>query len=104
MSAKDFTIAKVAWIIERPGNTVPIERVIKTFFSVAKFLQDNGLSRGVLASRPEDIGPEFTIESSDLTERGLQVMRAAFDKWLRRVDKGMDPDDISMLKKALRSK
>jgi hypothetical protein len=55
----------------------------------------------MLASSLADISDDFSIEASDLTETGLEVMRKAYDKWVRKMDKGMSPSDTSLLAKAL---
>ena len=52
----------------------------------------------------DDISDEFSIEASDLTDQGLELMRKAYDKWVRKIDKGMDPKDTSLLAKALKGK
>ena len=39
--------------------------------------------------------------STDLTEEGVEVMKAAFYKWIDKTDKGMPPEDTSLLMKAL---
>ena len=104
MSTGEFTIDKVSWHTETPDNTESVDHVIERFFAVVEFLQMHDLTRRVMASRPEDIDLDFAIKSSDLTEKGLEVMKAAYDKWLRKVDKGLDPSDTSILEKALHKK
>jgi hypothetical protein len=104
MSAESFTIDKVSWHTQREGNLETRAQTIARIWSVVAFLQDNGLTEKVLASSEHDITDEFSIEAADLTERGLEVMRKAYDKWVGKIDKGMDPKDTSLLVKALKSK
>jgi hypothetical protein len=102
--SETFTIDKVSWHTSTPGNTETPEQTVARFFAVVSFLQSHGLTKRMLASSPQDISNEFSIEASDLTDRGMEVMRKAYDKWVRKVDKGMTPSDTSLLEKALASK
>ena len=104
MSTETFTIDKVAWHTETPGNPETREQIVARFFAVVSFLQGHGLTKRMLASSPAEISDEFSIEASDLTETGLEVMRKAYEKWVVKVDKGMSPSDTSVLAKALPSK
>jgi hypothetical protein len=97
----DFTIDRVSWHTQRQGNTEPREKTIQRFFVFADFLQRNGLTVRDI-SRPEaTIDDAFEIRSSDLTPEGLSLVKIAYDKWLRRVDRGMDPSKLSIFEKAL---
>jgi len=104
MSGESFTIDKVSWHTQTPGNPETREQTIARILSVVTFLQEHGLTKRVLASSAHDISDEFSIEAADLTEQGLELMRRAYDKWVRKVDKGMDPKDTSLLAKALKGK
>jgi stress-induced morphogen len=101
MAQETFTIDKVAWHTQTPGNPETREQIVARFFAVVSFLQQHGLTNRMLASSLADISDDFSIEASDLTETGLEVMRKAYDKWVRKMDKGMSPSDTSLLAKAL---
>ena len=103
MAEPDFTIDKVEWHTSTPGNPEPRELTIRRIFAVASFLQSHGLTNRTLVGRLEDVTDDFAIESRDLTERGMALLRQAYDKWLRKVDRGMAPEDLSLLEKALRA-
>jgi hypothetical protein len=104
MAQETFTIDKVAWHTETPGNPETREQIVARFFAIVSFLQQHGLTNRRLASSPAEISDEFSIEAGDLTETGLAVTREAYDKWVRKVDKRMNPSDTSLLAKALPSK
>jgi hypothetical protein len=99
---KDFTIDRVSWHVRVPGNLETFEDMVRRFFAVAMFLQKHNLTKRVLAAREEDIDEDFAIHSSDLTDRGLRVMRAAYDRWLTKVRPGSEPIDTTILERALR--
>lgn len=71
------------------------------FWFLVKFLQDKGLVRRELARSIEDITEEFSLYSSDLTDDGLKLLRTAYSKWLRRIDRGMSPSDTTLLEREL---
>jgi hypothetical protein len=102
MADADFTIDKVEWHTSTPGNLEPRELTVRRLFAVASFLQSHGLTRRPLVGGIEEVTDAFAIESRDLTDRGLELMRQAYDKWVRKVDRGMDPEDLSLFEKTLR--
>ena len=99
--AADFTIDQVSWHTKVSGNPESKERITSRFWVIVDFLQRNGLTNKVLASSPDDIDDDFSINSSDLTPIGLALMKRGYDKWLTKVDEGMLPDDLSILEKIL---
>lgn len=96
-----FVIDQVSWHTRTPGNTETREHIVKRFYVIAKFLQDNELSLRQLVRDEQEIDDEFCIASGDLTEEGLAVMKSAYDKWLQKVDNGMPPEDLTILNRAL---
>ena len=101
MASKSFTIAKVSWLTSTAGNEARHEFIVRHFQAVVGFLQDNALVRRPLVQRLEDIDDDFSLESDDLTDQGLAVMKLAYDKWLKKVDRGMDPSNVTLLRNAL---
>jgi hypothetical protein len=99
---KPFVISKVSWLTQTKGNEERRESIIRHFYYVTKFLQDNGLVHHALIERLEDIDDDFAIASDDLTDEGFAVMKSAYDKWLQNVDNGMDAADVSILSRALK--
>lgn len=100
--ATSYTIDQVSWHTNTPGNTETREQIVRRFCIVANFLQANGLTTRDLSCQESDIGDSFGIGSDDLTEEGMTVMKASYDKWLTKVDNGMSPEDVTLLEKAVR--
>ncbi len=96
-----FIIDQVSWHTNTPGNTEKREHIARRFCVVANFLDANDLSLRKLGRQESDVTDSFNFSSEDLTEEGLAVMRAAYDKWLQKVDNGMAPEDVSLLTRAL---
>jgi hypothetical protein len=97
-----FLVFKVSWLTQRPSEEHRRDEIVEHFYQVTKFLQDNGLVRRRLMQSSADITDDFKLSSADLTVNGLAVMRAAYHKWLTKVDNGMSPEDWSLLEKALK--
>jgi hypothetical protein len=97
-----FIVFKVSWLTQAPGLEGDRDVTIQQFYQVTKFLQDHGLLHRQLMKDVADITDDFTLSSEDLTDDGLAVMRAAYHKWLTKVDNGMSPEDWSLLEKALK--
>jgi hypothetical protein len=97
-----FVVFKVSWLTQAPGLEGDRDVTIQQFYQVTKFLQDNRLVHHPLVQSTADITDYFELSSADLTDEGLAVMRAAYHKWLTKVDNGMSPEDWSLLEKALK--
>lgn len=100
--SEPFIVFKVSWLTQAPGLEKDRDVTIQQFYYVIKFLQENGLVRGPLVQGIADITDDFELSSADLTDEGLAVMRAAYHKWLTKVDSGMSPENVSLLERALR--
>jgi hypothetical protein len=100
--SRSFVISQVSWLTQTKGNEGRRDSIVRHFYYVTKFLQDNGLVRHALIERVEDINDDFAITSDDLTDEGLAVMKVAYDKWLQNVDNGLDAADVSILDRALK--
>ncbi len=98
---KPFTIFQISWLTQQPGNEGARDQIVEHFYHVLMFLQSNGLVRRRLMNDRQDLTDDFALSSDDLTADGLAVMRAGYDKWLQKVDDGMDPSDVSILQGAL---
>lgn len=99
---KAFIIIKVGWLTNTPGYGDMRDEIIDHVYSIAKFLQKNKLTQKPLISNRSEIDDEFSISSDDLTEEGLSLMKLSYDKWLRKVDRGMSPQNTTLLEKTLR--
>jgi hypothetical protein len=68
---------------------------------VANFLQQNGLVRTPLLHSLDAVIDTFAIRKSDLTDEGFALMKKAYDKWVKALDRGSEPQDVSILEKML---
>jgi hypothetical protein len=98
---KQFTIDKVGWHTQTPGNTETVQNIHRRFHSVIEFLQDNGLTVRVILLANSNITDDLSINSSDLTDLGMALMKKCYSKWLQRVDHGLPPTDVSVFEKEL---
>lgn len=98
----NFVIDKVVWHLKVQGNTETPAHIRERFWFVARFLQEHGLTKRQLVASEQEIGDDFALVSEDLTDRGLELMKHSYDKWLKRVDKGMPPSDTSILENELK--
>ena len=96
-----YVITKVSWLTNTPGLEDQRDAIIRDHYFLAKFLQDNSLVTRTLMCNIEDITEDFEVSSEDLTSDGLATMRAAYDRWVQKIDNGMPPEDVSLLERAL---
>ena len=97
----DFVIDDAAVHFAASKNVEYKARVTQRFETLIRFLQSHSLTtREILG---ECVIPNETTKlmRSDLTDEGFEVVRAGYDKWLRRMDSGKPITDISPLEKAL---
>lgn len=98
-----FTIDRVSWhTTEVIDNTESPEQVHRRFRSIINFLQQQGLTKQEILSESAPVTNELSIESSDLTEEGLALLKKCYHKWLTAVDRGKSPDDLRVFEKALK--
>ncbi len=97
----DFPIDDMSVHLAASKNPDYQNRVRQRFSVLVDFLQANRLTASTLVP-PSDINANsFKLMRSDLTDEGFEVIKAAYDKWLRGHDKGKAIDDVSSLRKAL---
>ena len=96
-----FQIFRVAALTQASGNEGRQAYIVNVLYQVIKFLQDNKLMVHPMINSIEDVNDAFVLMSTNLTEEGVEVMKAAFYKWLDKTDKGMPPEDTTILMKAL---
>jgi hypothetical protein len=97
-----YTITKVAWYTQRKGDPFPREHVVTQFRTLARFLDETGLSsRKLLDPVDREIGDDVGITTEDVTEEGHAFMKQGYVKWLNAVDRGKPPDDDTILKREL---
>lgn len=99
---EDFVITQISWLTDVKGNEDFRDRFFKMHINFANFLQSNGLTTRLLFRDSAEVTDKFAIRKSDLTEEGFRLVKMAYDKWVRKLDKGGDPDDLSILERALK--
>jgi hypothetical protein len=103
MTIPEFTVDKVAWHSQTPGNPETPEQIHRRFRTIVSFLQDHGLTERTLLAPEDELTDGFEIRTSDLTSEGLLLLKNCYDKWLKKIDKGMDPGDIRLLRRSLQA-
>jgi hypothetical protein len=46
-----------------------------------------------------NIDDDTCIHTEHLNENGKAIMKTCYHRWLKKVDKGLSPDDVSMFQK-----
>ncbi|MFJ9451647.1 hypothetical protein [Herbaspirillum sp. NPDC101397] len=98
---ENYVIDQVSWHTKVVGNPEHRDHIEARFWHVIDFMQRNDLTTKQLLKSQSDIDDDFAISTSDLTEKGMALMKAVYDKWLVKVDKGMSVTDLSMFEKNL---
>ncbi|WP_291914247.1 hypothetical protein [Chitinophaga sp. CB10] len=100
---KDFTIDQVSWHTQQPRNYEFDSSIVYAYFkSIISYLQQNNLTTRVILADDEEVTEETKIQVSDLTEEGFLLIKAAYEKWITKVDnRKIAVDDFKMLNKAL---
>jgi hypothetical protein len=96
---KSYTIDKVGWHTRTPGNTEPREKTHMRFRAVISFLQNNGLTTRTILDENDIIDDDTCIHTDHLSENGKAIMKKCYHRWLKQVDKGFAPNDVSMFQK-----
>ncbi len=103
MTREHFTIDQVSWHTKRQENPERREQTINRFYKLTKFLQYNHITKEIMLNNINNINDKFKINTEDLTDDGYDFMRAAYEKWLRRVDRTMNYSDVRILERALKT-
>ena len=89
------------WLMasKRKSHREQVRAIVR---SLSRFLQDNGLVTREVLPEGEEITEDFVINKSDLTAEGYALYHAAVEKkWLEAIDRGGDPSNTEILRKAL---
>lgn len=73
-----------------------------TFDSIIFYLQNNGLTTRTILAPGQSTDVNTRIMLSDLTEVGLALMRACYDKWLKGHDRGKPITEMTIFEKELK--
>jgi hypothetical protein len=97
---KDFTLLQVGWFT-RPSWAIPEAEVHAFYRALLHYLQDHQLTVRPVLERNEPLSDESKLMRSDITDKGFQLYQRAEQKWLKGIDKGKKPDDMSIFDREL---
>lgn len=97
----DYTIDKVSWHTSVQGNPETEKYVVERIWHFVDFLQRNHLMQQDLAENIDDIDDEFSIKASHLNDEGIFIVKKCYDRWLTKVDKGGNPNDMGIFERQL---
>lgn len=103
METKQYMISKASWLIEAWRNyPEEKERIIKQFNIIINFLDDNNLLISKEATVDIDNNNDLVLHTSNLTDKGRELIDLYYDKWLKGFDRGKDPSDLKIFIKGLK--
>jgi len=85
----------------RAGSAVSAELERELWLSLSSFLNAQKCVKSPIVVPDLEDMEGFELRSKSLSEKGLQLVKAGLDKWLKGIDRGKPPSDISILEKAL---
>lgn len=92
-----FTVTTMKWHLGKP-----YEPAIRAgLLTLARFLDEHGLSTTPLAPPDGQVPDDFRIMSDNLTPDGLALYKECNVRWLNAIDRGKPPEDTKILEKAL---
>ena len=98
---KDFVISDISVLLVASKRKQYRENVFLIFKSLARFLQENGLTTRPIWTT-EKMSETFQIVRSDLTEEGFELFKKGVDQWTDGVEAGKwPPTDTTILTKYL---
>lgn len=98
----DYLITDADACLSASKNRDYKERVRLRFDTIIHYLQNNKLVNRVILQPDQTTDETVKIRSSDLTEDGLALMLACYDKWLKSHDRGRSITDMSLFDKELK--
>jgi hypothetical protein len=103
MEQKHYVISKASWLIQSWRNyPEERERIVRQFNIIIDFLDDNNLLISKEATVDKDNDNDLVLHTSNLTDKGRQLMDLYYDKWLNGLDRGKDLSDLKIFIKGLK--
>ncbi|GAA4832375.1 hypothetical protein [Algivirga pacifica] len=99
---EDFIIEKVGWLTTIPGNESIENKIRATFRSLVLFLQKENLTTRKILDENEFVDDNKEFKKSDLTNEGFILLSNCLSKWRKKIDKGGDYNDLTILEKELK--
>ena len=98
---KDFTVFALDIHLAASKRKSYREHAIRYYQILAEFLQKHDLLTRRLLEPSEFPDAEFKVMRSDLTDEGYELVKGGYQEWARKVEKGMPPEDTSILEREL---
>jgi hypothetical protein len=98
-----YTIDRVSWHTQTPGNPETKNHIDRRFRALFDFLRRHALLKAdaPLPSPEGTLPDDFELHTAHLTDLGLEVMRTSYDQWLSALDRGTPPEKVTILENAL---
>lgn len=97
----DDLMIDVGYMLRASKRLEHKEMVRRQCQSFILFIQKEGLLVKPLLDEEGLLPDDFILMESELTNLGVKFFDKIYLKWVGRIDKGADPDDISYLEKSL---
>lgn len=98
----DFLIDDVSIHLATSKNKSYQQRVRARFNAFVSFLEKNLLLSAESKISLANLSDTTKIMKSDLSEKGWLLVKLAYDKWLRSIDRSQNPEDVRILEKELK--
>lgn len=97
----DFPVDDISIHLKASKHREYQDRVFLRFKTFVNFLQKEKLTTRNLLLVGDQPPSDFKIMKSDLTEQGFELVKKAYDKWLKAQDGGKSPTDLTILVREL---
>lgn len=98
---KDSLITEAETFFAASKNRDYRNRIIMTLDVFIRYLQTHGLTTRTLLGETDVVDVNTKLMASDLTEEGLQLVTACYNKWLKSHDRGKPITDMTIFDKEL---
>lgn len=103
MEQKQYAIDKASWqIIAMRNYPEEKDKILEYFNIIINFLDEHNLLISKDATVDKDNDNDLVLHTSNLTDKGRQLMDLYYDKWLNGLDRGKDPSDLKIFIKGLK--
>lgn len=103
MEEKHYAIDKASWQITAMRNyPEEKEKILRYFNIIIAFLDENNLLISKEATIDKDNDNDLVIHTNNLTDKGRQLIKLCYNKWLNGFNRGKDPSDLKIFIKGLK--
>lgn len=97
----DLTKYSVSLLYSRSKNLDYKKSIKESSTSLLVFLKEQGLITDDPLDEHGVLKLDFIVKESDLSPEGIELFKEAIPAWLRKLDRGINPEDTSFLLGAL---